>query len=293
MQSASVSPASPYEGQKVFVYCEETGRKRKGVCIGSDGHSASVRRVTGEVVTVRLGAGMITPWTEWDGNNRRVSTRKKRKTVFGTSKQKKNKPPAYSKVPEFKGAVGDRVLARWQAKSRGIRWYSGRVANVNEDGTFDIDYDDGQDHEKGVNANHVLPFVEGDFKVDFWGEKKAMKASAEAMEGQFNDPHKYEDDEDDADVDVDEASLNESAHGLSSLRTYLPAPSSFVKVNGIRVSTDFWNPTILPAFARDMVKDHLTNNRWREEETSRMFYFHEQAADSEHRSFRVAFAALD
>ncbi|GBG26827.1 NAD-dependent deacetylase sir2E [Hondaea fermentalgiana] len=47
--------------------------------------------------------------------------------------------------------TGDRVKARFGGKSR---WYDGRIRQANRDGTFDIDYDDG-DFEKNVEASMI------------------------------------------------------------------------------------------------------------------------------------------
>jgi len=47
--------------------------------------------------------------------------------------------------------AGDRVEARYGGK---MKWYKGRVTRANRDGTFDIDYDDG-DRERGVAASLV------------------------------------------------------------------------------------------------------------------------------------------
>ena len=49
--------------------------------------------------------------------------------------------------------VGDRVLARFKGRAR---WYPGVVCAANADGTFAIDYDDG-DQEKHVLGRHIRP----------------------------------------------------------------------------------------------------------------------------------------
>eukprot|EP00968_Pinguiococcus_pyrenoidosus_P025164 scaffold5565_cov134-Pinguiococcus_pyrenoidosus.AAC.1 len=46
---------------------------------------------------------------------------------------------------------GDKVEARYRGRSR---WYKGCIARVNRDGTFDIDYDDGE-KERGVEARMI------------------------------------------------------------------------------------------------------------------------------------------
>jgi len=50
-------------------------------------------------------------------------------------------------------AVGDRIMARFGG---GDDWFNGRVAKVNNDGTYDIDYDDG-DEETHVAADLMRP----------------------------------------------------------------------------------------------------------------------------------------
>jgi hypothetical protein len=47
-------------------------------------------------------------------------------------------------------AVGDRVMARW---TNG-QWYPGKITAVRADGTFDVNYDDG-DRSKGLSASKV------------------------------------------------------------------------------------------------------------------------------------------
>ncbi|CAM9984394.1 unnamed protein product, partial [Laminaria digitata] len=47
---------------------------------------------------------------------------------------------------------GDKVEARYRA--RGTKFYKGRIARVNSDETFDIDYDDGE-KEIGISEEHV------------------------------------------------------------------------------------------------------------------------------------------
>ena len=49
--------------------------------------------------------------------------------------------------------VGDRVLARFKGRAR---WYPGIVCAANADGTFAVDYDDG-DKEEHVLEQHIRP----------------------------------------------------------------------------------------------------------------------------------------
>ena len=53
---------------------------------------------------------------------------------------------------------GDKVEARY--RGRGTKFYKGRIARVNPDGTFDIDYDDGE-KEIGISEEHVRSLEPG------------------------------------------------------------------------------------------------------------------------------------
>ena len=57
-------------------------------------------------------------------------------------------PTAPAAAPSWK--QGDRIQGQW---SDG-RWYNGKIGAVNDDGTFDIAYDDG-DHAKHLAGKHV------------------------------------------------------------------------------------------------------------------------------------------
>ena len=48
-------------------------------------------------------------------------------------------------------ARGDKVEARYGGKSK---WYKGKIARVNANGTFDVTYDDG-DSERGIRASMI------------------------------------------------------------------------------------------------------------------------------------------
>ena len=52
---------------------------------------------------------------------------------------------------------GDKVEARYRGKARA---YPGRIARVNRDGTYDVDYNDG-DKERGVAAD-LIKLLESD-----------------------------------------------------------------------------------------------------------------------------------
>jgi hypothetical protein len=64
--------------------------------------------------------------------------------VVGTAEAPPPPPPAAA------FAVGDRVIARWTNGS----WYPGKIAAVRADGTFDVNYDDG-DRSKGLSASKI------------------------------------------------------------------------------------------------------------------------------------------
>ena len=53
--------------------------------------------------------------------------------------------------------LGDKVEALY--KGKGTKWFKGKVSRVNSDGTFDIDYDDG-DHDFGALASNVRSLEE-------------------------------------------------------------------------------------------------------------------------------------
>ncbi|CAM9249705.1 unnamed protein product, partial [Sphacelaria rigidula] len=55
-------------------------------------------------------------------------------------------------------ARGDRVEARYRGK--GTKFYKGKISRVNSDGTFDINYDDG-DKELGLAEEHVVSLEPG------------------------------------------------------------------------------------------------------------------------------------
>ena len=48
-------------------------------------------------------------------------------------------------------AVGEKVEAKWQ---RGSSYWPGKISSVNSDGTYDIDYDDG-DKDTNVKTIHI------------------------------------------------------------------------------------------------------------------------------------------
>lgn len=48
--------------------------------------------------------------------------------------------------------IGDRIEALFHGKGR--RWYKGKVVGVHDDGSYDIDYDDG-DKDRGLSGIHV------------------------------------------------------------------------------------------------------------------------------------------
>ncbi|CAM9381976.1 unnamed protein product, partial [Hapterophycus canaliculatus] len=58
---------------------------------------------------------------------------------------------------------GDRVEARY--RGRGTKFYKGKVARVNSDGTLDVDYDDGE-KEIGIAAEHVRPLDSSNGPID-------------------------------------------------------------------------------------------------------------------------------
>ena len=61
-------------------------------------------------------------------------------------------PPAPPREPDAGGfAVGSPIEARYRGKRK---WYPGTIAKVNGDGTYDIQYVDG-DSERGVTAQYV------------------------------------------------------------------------------------------------------------------------------------------
>ncbi|CAN0452791.1 unnamed protein product, partial [Discosporangium mesarthrocarpum] len=53
---------------------------------------------------------------------------------------------------------GDKVEARYRGSGK---YYKGKIAKVNTDGTFDIDYDDGE-KERGLAEQHVKPLESGE-----------------------------------------------------------------------------------------------------------------------------------
>jgi len=57
---------------------------------------------------------------------------------------------AVTPLVQFK--IGDRIEARFRGRS--VRHYPGRITKVNEDGTYNVLYDDG-DSERGVKAEHI------------------------------------------------------------------------------------------------------------------------------------------
>lgn len=48
-------------------------------------------------------------------------------------------------------SVGDKVEVLY--KGRGTKWFSGKISNVNRDGTFDIRYDDGDSESGALKVN--------------------------------------------------------------------------------------------------------------------------------------------
>ncbi|CAM9823557.1 unnamed protein product, partial [Choristocarpus tenellus] len=52
---------------------------------------------------------------------------------------------------------GDKVEARYRGRGK---YYRGKIARVNSDGTFDIDYDDGE-KERGLSHEHIKPSKKG------------------------------------------------------------------------------------------------------------------------------------
>lgn len=49
--------------------------------------------------------------------------------------------------------VGDKVKTNFKGKGR---WFDSRIRSVNSDGTYDIDYDDGE-KDNGVAFNMIFP----------------------------------------------------------------------------------------------------------------------------------------
>lgn len=64
---------------------------------------------------------------------------------------------------------GDRIQGQW---SDG-RWYNGKIGAVNDDGSYDINYDDG-DHAKHLAAKHVR--ARGTASVSTGGSSSAGNA---------------------------------------------------------------------------------------------------------------------
>mmetsp|Transcript_2079 Transcript_2079/g.3772 ORF Transcript_2079/g.3772 Transcript_2079/m.3772 type:complete len:3081 (+) Transcript_2079:509-9751(+) len=82
------------------------------------------------------------------------------------------KVDAKNSTDEFK--LNDRVEGRYAGKSR---YYKGRIARVNADGTFDITYDDG-DSERGVKPELVCHIGQGPGKVISYDFRKVFPNSA-------------------------------------------------------------------------------------------------------------------
>ena len=68
----------------------------------------------------------------------------------------------HDRVSEGSLKRGDKVEARY--RGRGTKFYKGKIARVNSDGTFDIDYDDGE-QEIGIREEHVRSLEKG-FSTD-------------------------------------------------------------------------------------------------------------------------------
>lgn len=75
-------------------------------------------------------------------------------------------------VHKFK--LNDRIEGRYAGKSR---YYKGRIARVNADGTYDIAYDDG-DSERGVKPNLVCHIGQGPGKVVSFDFRKVFPNAA-------------------------------------------------------------------------------------------------------------------
>ena len=60
-----------------------------------------------------------------------------------------------SRVHTFE--VGDAVECKYQAARGGKKWYKGKIARVNSDGSFDVTYDDGDSerHVSTVSYTHL------------------------------------------------------------------------------------------------------------------------------------------
>lgn len=102
-------------------------------------------------------------------------------------------PPPTLQVPHIM-ALGDRCEARYQAQTLGERrttFYPGHVASVHDDGTYDVQFDDG-DFEESVPAVYVRP------------TQVAAAAASESSLGKrkAQDPVELDDDDDDDCVEV-------------------------------------------------------------------------------------------
>ena len=69
--------------------------------------------------------------------------------------------------------MGDKVEARYKG---GAKWHSGRIANVNRDGTYDVRYDDG-DEERRVESRMIRKLGGG--RDPFASSGRAMDSDAD------------------------------------------------------------------------------------------------------------------
>ena len=89
-----------------------------------------------------------------DGDSERGVRRAFIRRVGGGDKGKSRKSSSRdddSSAAEGDFARGDKVEARYGGKSK---WYGGKVARANANGTYDITYEDG-DSERGVRASLI------------------------------------------------------------------------------------------------------------------------------------------
>jgi len=105
-----------------------------------------------------------------DGISNSEAEKEKRRKAQEDSENQDVK--AASAPPKFN--LGDRIEGRYAGKSR---YYKGRIARVNADGTYDIAYDDG-DSERGVDVSLICHIGEGPGKVVSYDFRKVFPNSA-------------------------------------------------------------------------------------------------------------------
>ena len=59
-----------------------------------------------------------------------------------------------TKIRRFDSRLVEGAVIEAKYQGRGKKWYRGRIAKVNDDGTFDVDYDD-EESEYSVKAKHI------------------------------------------------------------------------------------------------------------------------------------------